>query len=674
MLDEPREGARPQGSAVVGQRNQPSLGGRVGSSRLRLRREIGSLRRDRTVFTAKRPSAAPRAMRAASTCLRCSSFEAAWAITRVATRSFALRAYKSKREHLDMRMSELASATTTRIRIDCNRSRRRQTPCSVHIRSTRPARQRKRKVSVPDTLAAVQPVLASCYAASPADVQLLGAAPGQRTEKRLVRYVARPPLSQERLETTPDRSRPRALRATSGRGFFAESSPWTFALAQTAVEPCGSSPSQRHSNRWPRCSKVAHRDRARHRRHPASSRSTSPQLEACPGACPRASRDPLRQPTAPPSRRSGGRERRSSTARLCAGRPVRPRRARPRAANLASDGLGPLRPVRLVVARSSPLVPESAGSGRLRRNPSRMDAPTPSLCRCAPLQTGHPRAPSPRPDPASESLGAHSRRRRDLRRRERHARRRVQRLVTTEAGFDGGVPDGGAGGDGGMPTGDGGGAMGRNGHRAARQPRWVRLRHDAARCLGELRGRSVGDRRALPTAASLTERRRLSRPTRRARARPTVRGRRTPAKNESSSALAVNATFRSTDQIAPTSPPTSAPRPPHPLLMYRAHVPARSRPTMALANGAASPTTTGSCTPTASSGPSTGERELIRARPAVRHRGPVSLVERRVVRDPPSDGEGHPRHRLEGDTQGCAAAERGARVGRERQRENRRER
>ena len=129
------------------------------------------MRRDRTVFTAKRPSAAPRAMRAASTCLRCSSFEAAWAITRVATRSFALRAYESKREHLDMRMSELASATTTRIRIDCDRSRRRQTPCSVHIRSTRPARQRKRKVSVPDTLAAVQPVLASCYAASAADVQ-----------------------------------------------------------------------------------------------------------------------------------------------------------------------------------------------------------------------------------------------------------------------------------------------------------------------------------------------------------------------------------------------------------------------------------------------------------------------------------------------------------------------
>jgi hypothetical protein len=94
----------------------------------------------------------------------------------------------------------------------------------------------------PDTLAAEQPVLASCYAASAADVQLLGAAPGQRTAKlvrpvravasphhalaehggvnvhanvavdgrdrkrleRLVRYVARPPLSQERLERHGD--------------------------------------------------------------------------------------------------------------------------------------------------------------------------------------------------------------------------------------------------------------------------------------------------------------------------------------------------------------------------------------------------------------------------------------------------------------------------------------
>lgn len=94
----------------------------------------------------------------------------------------------------------------------------------------------------PDALAAEEPVLASCYAASAADVQLLGAAPGQRTDKlarpvrlaasprnalaehggvnvhanvvvdgrdrrrleRLVRYVARPPLAQERLELSRD--------------------------------------------------------------------------------------------------------------------------------------------------------------------------------------------------------------------------------------------------------------------------------------------------------------------------------------------------------------------------------------------------------------------------------------------------------------------------------------
>ena len=85
---------------------------------------------------------------------------------------------------------------------------------------------------------AEQPVLASCYGASASDVQLLGAQPGQRTAeltgpvgvaskphalavevggvnvhagpaidgrdrrriKRLVRYVARPPLAQDRVE------------------------------------------------------------------------------------------------------------------------------------------------------------------------------------------------------------------------------------------------------------------------------------------------------------------------------------------------------------------------------------------------------------------------------------------------------------------------------------------
>lgn len=95
----------------------------------------------------------------------------------------------------------------------------------------------------PDTLKDEEPALASCYAASAADVQLLGDAPGQRTSKlvrpvrllrsptepvaevggvnihakvaldgrdrarleRLCRYIARPPLSQERLSMDPDR-------------------------------------------------------------------------------------------------------------------------------------------------------------------------------------------------------------------------------------------------------------------------------------------------------------------------------------------------------------------------------------------------------------------------------------------------------------------------------------
>ena len=88
-----------------------------------------------------------------------------------------------------------------------------------------------------------QPVLASCYGASAADVQLLGPAAGRKTDKlvrplrlvqgrgpsaaaevggvnihaavsvdgrdrkrleRLCRYIARPPLSLERLESHPD--------------------------------------------------------------------------------------------------------------------------------------------------------------------------------------------------------------------------------------------------------------------------------------------------------------------------------------------------------------------------------------------------------------------------------------------------------------------------------------
>ena len=94
----------------------------------------------------------------------------------------------------------------------------------------------------PDAIAHEQPVLASCYGASAGDMQLLGASPGQKTAKlvhpvrlvssqteplaevggvnvhakvvidgrdrrrleRLCRYVARPPLSQERLEMHGD--------------------------------------------------------------------------------------------------------------------------------------------------------------------------------------------------------------------------------------------------------------------------------------------------------------------------------------------------------------------------------------------------------------------------------------------------------------------------------------
>ncbi|MCP4240350.1 MAG: hypothetical protein GY772_07275, partial [bacterium] len=95
----------------------------------------------------------------------------------------------------------------------------------------------------PDAFADDQPVLASCYGASAADLQLLGSSAGQRTDKlarplrlipttgpgalaevggvnihaqvaldggdrpqleRLCRYIARPPLSLERLEQHPD--------------------------------------------------------------------------------------------------------------------------------------------------------------------------------------------------------------------------------------------------------------------------------------------------------------------------------------------------------------------------------------------------------------------------------------------------------------------------------------
>jgi hypothetical protein len=110
----------------------------------------------------------------------------------------------------------------------------------------------------PDPMADEQPVLASCYGASAADVQLLGASPGEKTSKlvhpgrvvpspaqalaevggvnvhakvvvdgrdrkrleRLCRYVARPPLAQERLEVlgrTVDARREEREHAVSAR-------------------------------------------------------------------------------------------------------------------------------------------------------------------------------------------------------------------------------------------------------------------------------------------------------------------------------------------------------------------------------------------------------------------------------------------------------------------------
>ncbi len=95
---------------------------------------------------------------------------------------------------------------------------------------------------LPDALASEHPVLASCYGASAGDVQLLGDSPGERVDRlawpvhpspvlsdalaevggvnvhakvsvdgrdrkrveRLCRYLARPPLSQERLSVQPD--------------------------------------------------------------------------------------------------------------------------------------------------------------------------------------------------------------------------------------------------------------------------------------------------------------------------------------------------------------------------------------------------------------------------------------------------------------------------------------
>jgi hypothetical protein len=116
----------------------------------------------------------------------------------------------------------------------------------------------------PDELAAEQPVLASCYAASAADVQLLGAAPGQKTAKRvqpvrrvpsqseplaevagvnvhakvafdgrdrprlerLCRYLARPPLAEERLSLHHD-----------GRVRLAFKAPWKDGTHAVLLDP-----------------------------------------------------------------------------------------------------------------------------------------------------------------------------------------------------------------------------------------------------------------------------------------------------------------------------------------------------------------------------------------------------------------------------------------------------
>jgi hypothetical protein len=120
---------------------------------------------------------------------------------------------------------------------------------STHARLVRVCARHGRDLSdlddAPDELGQDQPALAACYGASAGDRQLLGAEPGQRTRKlvhpvrelaspdealadvggvnvhagpaidgrdrrrleRLCRYIARPPLAQERLELAPDNHR-----------------------------------------------------------------------------------------------------------------------------------------------------------------------------------------------------------------------------------------------------------------------------------------------------------------------------------------------------------------------------------------------------------------------------------------------------------------------------------
>ena len=137
--------------------------------------------------------------------------------------------------------SATSEATSSSTRWATPRLRRLPKSSGGHERIVRVLQRQGRSFdefeSAPDELAQDQPVLASCYGASVGDRQLLGADPGQRTRKivhpvrelpppnealadvggvnihagaaidgrdrrrleRLCRYVARPPISQERL-------------------------------------------------------------------------------------------------------------------------------------------------------------------------------------------------------------------------------------------------------------------------------------------------------------------------------------------------------------------------------------------------------------------------------------------------------------------------------------------
>ena len=186
-----------------------------------------------------------------------------------------------------------------------------------------------------DTLSDEQPVLASCYGASAGDVQLLGAAPGQRTAKlvrlvravspsatqadpgralaevggvnvhaevafdgrdrrrleRLCRYLARPPLAQERVERQAD-GRVRYRRATPGPGCCAASSPSRSSPARAARAGCASKRSSPSPPTSPACSAPPPRARRRGSPRPPSSSSTSRWPD-------RTARAPVRPPSGP---------------------------------------------------------------------------------------------------------------------------------------------------------------------------------------------------------------------------------------------------------------------------------------------------------------------------------------------------------------------------------------